>query len=178
MTDEEIRAIYDQGPDSVIALVRELLARVAPLAGRVKDLEDRLAKESHNSSKPPSTDKPGGKPKPKSLRKKSGRTPGGQPGHPGRTLAMFQTPDRVVTHSPKQCASCQKSLETAPIVAVEKRQVVELPPIRVEVIEHQAETRRCRCGQVTQASFPEGVSGNVQYGPDLKAVAVYLNQEQ
>jgi transposase len=178
VTDDEIRAVYGLGPGAVIALVRQLLGQIADLAARVKALEDRLARDSHNSSKPPSTDQPGSRPKPKSLRQKSGRKPGGQPGHPGRTLTVSQTPDRVVTHSPKQCAKCQESLESAPVVAVEKRQVVELPPIRIEVIEHQAESRQCRCGHVTQASFPEGVGGNVQYGPDLKAVAVYLNQEQ
>lgn len=66
----------------------------------------------------------------------------------------------------------------APVVAVERRQVIDLPPALVEVVEHQVETRQCPCGQTSHGSFPEGVEANVQYGPGLKALAVYLNQEQ
>jgi len=106
LTHEEIQAIYDQGPEAVIALVEQLLDRIAELSGRLKELEERLAKDSRNSSKPPSSHsfKPN---KTRSLRKPSERKPGGQPGHRGNTLPLVDTPDLVVDYSPPgQCRSC------------------------------------------------------------------------
>src|SRR5674476_592117 len=84
--EEEIRAIYRQGEDAMVALVGSLIRVVQALSERVQALEDQLAKNSSNSGKPPSSD--GLKKKPKSLRHKSGKKSGGQPGHPGTTLQM------------------------------------------------------------------------------------------
>src|SRR6516225_173784 len=82
--------------------------QIAALLTRVQELEARLAKDSHNSGKPPSSD--GLKRKPKSLRKKSGRKPGGQLGHRGETLHLVATPDSVVEHRPARCSHCQTAL--------------------------------------------------------------------
>src|SRR5690242_10917965 len=88
-----------------------LRARVEQLAARVEELQARLAKDSHNSGKPPSSD--GLKRKPKSLRQRSGKKAGGQLGHRGETLRLVRTPDAVVAHRPQVCAQCQSEIGRA-----------------------------------------------------------------
>ena len=177
LTRQEALAIYHAGPEVVVQVLLEMDARIHALEQRIKQLEDRLATNSRNSSKPPSTD---GfkKPKPKSLRKKSGRRSGGQRGHPGHTLQKVDNPDHTERHRVKRCSACGCSLASQSLVCVESRQVHELPPRRLIVTEHQAEQKRCSCGHVNKATFPEGVNAPVQYGPQIKALAVYLNQQQ
>ena len=174
-SDEEIHTAYDQGKEAVVELFHRT---VGQLAARVQVLEDRVSKNSRNSGKPPSSDGLG-KPAPKSQRKRSGRKSGGQPGHKGHTLKAVAHPDHTQVHGVKQCRHCQASLEQVEVSGIEKRQVVDLPPLKVEVTEHQAEIKRCpQCGEESKASFPEGVAQPVQYGPEIKALAVYLNQYQ
>ena len=118
---------------------------VLTLEAKVRDLEGRLALNSTNSGKPPSSD---GLQKPvtRSLRTKTGRKPGGQPGHPGRTLEQVKVPDYTQVHSLQSC-TCGRcggvSLKDAPVLDYERRQVFDLPPMRLEVTEHQAEIKRC-----------------------------------
>ena len=138
------------------------------------ELKRRLGLDSRNSSKPPSTDSPFAKPAPKSLRRKSGRKPGGQPGHPGSTLAQVADPNERLRHEPGRCAGCGSDLADAPEVGMEKRQVFDLPPMTVQVIEHQLISRRCGCGATTGAMAPQGVSAPVQYGPRITAIVLYL----
>src|SRR5882724_12388059 len=171
LTRDAFQVIYDQGPDAVYTLFTALEQRVVAL-------EARLNKDSHNSSKPPSSDGLGKKPAPRSLRKKTGRKQGGQKGHPGKTLTFSQTPDHSVPHVPACCEGCGASLETAEVVAEQRRQVVDLPPLVLEVIEHVAQTRRCACGVTTTAAFPQEASEPIQYGPRLKSFGVYLRDYQ
>ena len=176
MDRDAILEIYDHGPDAVAALIARYEAELAELRARVKALEDRLAKDSHNSHLPPSRDLP---PKPTSLRKPSGRKPGGQPGHPGTALAWSSLPDHEIVHHPARCMGCSATLDAAPVVGEQRRQVVDLPALRLETTEHVAEQRRCAgCGQVTQAAFPTDARGPVSYGPRLRGVAVYLTVYQ
>lgn len=156
------------------ATLREQLA--AGLA-ELQDLKGRLAKDSHNSSKPPSSD--GLARRTRSLRLKSGKPPGGQPGHRGTTLPLVATPDRVVVHRPVACSHCQRPLADLAAERVERRQVHDLPPVRLVVTEHRAERVRCpSCRRLTQVAFPVGVEAPVQYGPGVRALAVYLSQQQ
>src|SRR3972149_6194019 len=92
--------------EELLALIAALQAQVAELQARVQALEDRLATDSHNSSKPPSSDGPGGRPHPKSLRAPSGRRPGGQPGHVGFPLRQVDEPDAITVHAPATCQAC------------------------------------------------------------------------
>ncbi len=108
------------------AIVAQQREQIEQLGVYIRDLEARLAKDRHNSSKPPSSD--GLKRKPKSLRAKSGKKPGGQLGHRGETLRLVATPDEVVEHRPARCAHCQTPLTAAEVVLHERRQVHELPP--------------------------------------------------
>lgn len=149
---------------------------IAALTARLKELEDQLAADSHNSSKPPSSDHPK---RTGSLRKPSGKPSGGQPGHPGSTLRLSETPDRVIRHRPALCQTCGASLEGGQESRLERRQVWDLPPIQLEVVEHQAETTVCAsCGAETTAAFPPGVTQPVQYGPRILALLVYLRVYQ
>lgn len=184
---EEISAAYAQGEAAVVALFGELAANwlavvtaqqqvVSAHQVRIAALEDQLAKNSRNSGKPPSSDGYK-KPAPQSQRGKSGKPRGGQPGHKGFALAQAATPDQIVVHEVAQCQHCATSLATVAASRYERRQVFELPPVRVEVTEHQAEIKQCtHCGLVTKAEFPVGVSQRAQYGPRLKAQLVYFNQ--
>ena len=114
MTRENILAVYEKGPDAVVELVELLFAQIDEqremidaLTLRVNGLEDQLAKNSRNSSKPPSSDGLAkNKPKPKSLRAKGANKPGGQKGHPGSTLSFVENPDHVISHAPKECEGC------------------------------------------------------------------------
>jgi transposase len=173
-TREEIHAAYVEGEEAVVALFERTIGE---LATRVAALEDQLAKNSRNSSKPPSSDGMS-KPAPKSLRKPSGKKRGGQPGHQGKTLLATQEPDHICIHPVAECAHCHTALDEVPADGHVKRQVYDLPPVRVEVTEHQAEIKCCpHCGETTQGEFPPGVTEPVQYGPHLKGQAVYFNQQ-
>lgn len=158
-------------------LIEQQAQQIALLTAQVEDLQARLSKDSHNSHLPPSSDR--FKRHPKSLRKKSGKQAGGQPGHPGQLLRMVETPDQVISHRIEICPACQHDLREVTALQVERRQVVELPPKRVVVIEHQAERKCCpACQEVILAPFPADVTAPVQYGPALGALAVYLVQQQ
>ena len=160
------------------AALGEARGEVDWLRRRNTELEKLVTKDSHNSSRPPSTDPPWAK-RTKSLRRPSGKRPGGQPGHAGHTLRLTQTPQRVVTHRPARCRHCACSLAGARAGGVERRQVVELIPARLRVTEHRAEVVRCSsCGRRTKAGFPSGVTAAVQYGPSLMARALYLHDYQ
>jgi transposase len=149
-------------------------AQIATLMARVAELERRLGLNSRNSSKPPSSDGLA-KPPPKSLRSTSGRRPGKQPGAPGSTLRQVQDPDEIVEHRPDRCRGCAAGLDDAVGAGVGVRQVFDVPPGRLRVVEHRLRWCRCRgCGVVTTASAPDGVNAPVQYGPQIAAVVVYL----
>jgi len=157
--------------------VQDLTVRLAARQQRVRHLEERLAKDSHNSSQPPSSDALS-KPKPKSLRSPSERPTGGQPGHSGHTLRMVEQPDRMVSHPVKRCAGCGRSLTGQAPDRVERRQVFDLPEPKLEVTEHQAEVKTCACGCLNRAVFPPEVTAPVEYGLRVKSVAVYLKEYQ
>src|SRR4051812_15265429 len=149
-------------------------ARIVEQDARIAELERQLAASSRNSSKPPSSDGLD-KPAPKSLRGRSGRKPGGQPGHEGRTLRQVAAPDEVVVHEPGVCTGCGGALSAdGPPVRVIRRQVFDIPKITVRVVEHRLLARRCACGAVTCAAGPAGVAAPVQYGPHAPAIAGYL----
>ena len=178
-TPEDVRAAYRQGEDAVVALVDSLQAVIRTLEARIEQLEARLNKDSHNSHQPPSSDGPAKRPRPRSLRQRSGKKSGGQAGHSGVTRALVDDPDTVVPHVPTVCAGCGASLESAPEIGRDRRQVIEIPPPRPEVTEHQAAHKACPvCQTVTVGEFPPDVTQPVQYGPRTKATAVYLQTYQ
>jgi transposase len=160
--------------EELAALVVRQAEQIERLKTEVAELKRQLGQNSQNSSKPPSSDSPFTKPAPKSLRRKSGRKPGGQPGHPGSTLALVDDPNERKRHEPGPCTGCGASLADAPEVGMERRQVFDLPPMTVRVTEHQLIARRCECGATTCGTAPEGVTAPAQYGPRISAITVYL----
>ena len=140
--------------------------------------KDSLAKDSQNSGKPPSSDGLK-KPKTRSLRRPSGRSKGGEKGHKHHTLEMVVEPHYREVQRVTSCPHCAHNLSQAPVIAHEKQQVFDLPPIELAVTEYQAEIKQCpHCRQQAKAAFPEHITAPVQYGPRLKAQAVYFNQYQ
>ena len=154
-----------------------LSALVAALQARVAELERQLGLNSGNSGKPPSSD--GLKKKPArvgSLRERSGKKPGGQKGHPGKTLSRAETPDDTIDHFPESCSGCGGALTGAMTTGHTARQVFDLPePQPLTITEHRAHVCVCgNCGAETRAAFPEDVTAPVQYGARIAAVVVYL----
>ncbi|MFD8493140.1 DUF6444 domain-containing protein, partial [Amycolatopsis sp. NPDC059657] len=166
--------------DDLAALVVSQAATIAVLRGeverlteRVSELERQLKTNSRNSSKPPSQDVYV-KPAPKSLRGKSGRGQGKQPGSAGASLKLVDDPDTVVDHVPSACSGCGTGLRRRPNVGVVRRQVHDLPEIVPVVTEHRMHQRRCRCGVLTTAVAPAEATAPACYGPNVTALAAYL----
>lgn len=155
---------------------RQLEEKTRQLEQRVCELENRLAKNSSNSSKPPSSD--GLVKKTRSLRGKSEKKQGGQPGRQGKTLLAVDNPDHVMTHSLSECEHCHSDLKDVEVSGIENRQVFDLPEVGIEVTEHRAEKKTCPCcGHATKAAFPENVKASVQYGERVQALAAYFSTQ-
>lgn len=160
------------------ALIIRLEARNKDLETRIKELESRLNQDSHNSHQPPSSDKTK-KNYPTPNHQKSKRSTGGQPGHKGTSLKRIAHPDIVKKHKVKQCSCCGKSLCHVKARSITKRQVIDIPPLKAVVTEHQSETKCCPdCDAVTQAPFPDNVTKAVQYGNNIKSITNYLTHYQ
>lgn len=162
---------------TIARLEAEHAAVVAKLEAEIAELKRQLGRNSKNSSTPPSAEGLG-KPAPKSLRKPSGRKPGGQPGREGKTLRQVDKAENTIEHKPSCCQGCGDGLTDAHNAGFTRRQVFDLPPIKVEVTEHRMFSRKCGCGVVTTEGAPENVNAPVQYGPRILAVIVYLYMGQ
>jgi transposase len=178
MTKQEANDIYDQGREVIVGHLVEI-------TNRLKALENQLKQNSQNSSKPPSSDPLAKKLKPMSLRKKTGKKPGGQFGHEGATLKQVEKPDQILSYLPEVCRHCQASLagvESDDLLLetldYTRRQVFEMPEPKVIVTEHRACKVICPCcGKQNQASFPDLVKQPVQYGANLLGFACYLHSQ-
>lgn len=156
--------------------VQALTSEVERLRLRIKELEGQASKNSKNSSKPPSSD---GLKKTTSLRVASGRKPGGQAGHAGKTLEQTDTPDIVIRHAlPERCDACQATLSNSDAQVHRRGQVFDIPAVRFEVVEYQALRLRCPCGKLHESEFLPEVCEVAQYGPNVRALAVHLTQGQ
>jgi transposase len=176
---DEVRAAYREGEEAVVKLFMGLVAKYQEQEARIQGLEARLNKDSHNSSKPPTSDglKKGRK---HGQRHKSGKKSGGQEGHEGHRLEPVAEPKHIVVHGVTRCQKCQVSLEWVKVEGYEKRQVFDLPEaVELEVTEHQVEVKHCpQCGEISKGDFPREVSQETQYGPRVRAQMVYFNNYQ
>lgn len=178
LTHEQLEIMLREAPNSLLDLVINQQGQIAQLTEEVKALKDRLDKNSGNSNKPPSSD--GYQKKPVTLRIKSSNKPGGQQGHPGRTLEFSETPDLIIEHKPAACAECGADLKDLPASLKEKRQVFDIPPpVQLECTEHQAYQVCCpACGEKNVADFPQEAQSAVQYGPRFRTQMLYLASYQ
>ena len=168
--------------DELIHLVKEQARKIVMLEAKIDKLEWELKKyktrkDSNNSSIPPSKDdnRP---PRTSSLRQKSDRKVGGQPGHEGKTLEMTQTPDEVIEHRSCFCPECGNDLNNQPFELFGKRQVIDIPMIKQIVVEHRVYRYKCKCGKVVESTFPAGVDSPVSYGRNIESLIGYLNVRQ
>ncbi len=169
--------LIEYGREALLKINLHLQQQVTLLTARVAELEQKVNKNSRNSSKPPSSDGLA-KPKPKSLRKRSKKKTGGQKGHKGHNLKQVEKPDHVVPLSVTSC-SCCADLTHVPVAGYINRQVFELPQPKLEVTEYRGEIKLCpKCGLTNSASFPENVNSPAQYGPRLRGLLAYLHNQQ
>ena len=183
MAAPSLRAQLDEALNLIAQLqadVERLAADNNSLRDRVAHLEAELAKNSQNSSKPPSGDPMGPRQSRAARRaeaRDAARRQGKQPGAPGANLAR-RVPDAVIQHRPVCCVDCGADLGDAEIVGQVVRQVIDVPPVRVTVVDHVAQRRRCRCGTMTTAAFPPEAKAPVCWGPEVRALALYLLDRQ
>ncbi len=187
-TCDEIHAAFSEGEEAIVDLFEAVGKQVECLASQlekqneaIKELQARLSKDSHNSSKPPSSDGYGKKPPQKrteSLREKGQKSNGGQLGHKGHTLTASELPDQTVVHEVEQCEHCHVPLKEVDVKAIEERQVFDIPAIHIEVTAHCAEIKICpECGHENHGQFPNNVNNNVQYGNGVKTWASYFTNQ-
>ena len=140
MKREEAEAIYDLGKEAVVDFILELV-------NRIEKLEAQIAKNSKNSSKPPSTDGFQRPLRTRSQRKKTNKKSGAQKGHKGNTLRVIDNPDIIEELELTICPCCGDSLENSSSNEYEKRQVFEIPPIKAKVTEYRSIIKKCsKCG--------------------------------
>lgn len=188
--DEEMEQLHQANQDLRAGLQQAITAietqreHIKTLEGlvtsqqeHIKTLEGRLAKDSHNSSLPPSSDhfvRPA-----KSLRQPSGKKPGAQKGHSGHHLQQVREPDEILMHPVMCCQFCQHDLRAQQPCRLERRQVIDLPVKRIWVTEHRVEEKQCPvCFHLTRAYFPPTVVAPAQYGIGIQALATYLVEGQ
>ena len=179
VSKEELRKL---SKEQLVDLVYDLLIKVDALTAKVQILQDEInrlktPKNSGNSSLPPSHDL--FNLKNQSLREKSNKKSGGQPGHKGETLLMSPDPGKVIEHRPDGiCPRCGKIHTEESYQMIGKRQVIDIPVIKASVVEHRIFQSICSCGYVTTGEYPAGVSAPVQYGNNMISLTAYLGSRQ
>ena len=164
--------------EQLIDLVLELAQKVKQLTVRVEELERQLRtpqKDSTNSSNPSSTDRV--PKKNQSQRQKSGKKPGGQPGHMGKTRTRNPEPDQVKEHRPIACSACSLGFTGQEDERIaERRQVIEIPPINTVTTEHQNIAVLCPCGEENLGTFPADVPASICFGTNLRSLVTALKE--
>lgn len=185
-THKEIKKAYQEGEAPIIALFDQVGSQVMKLAEAldeqasvIKELQARLAKDSSNSGKPPSSDGYGkaNTEKRTESQRQSGQKPiGGQTGHQGETLKSSETPDKVETHEVVSCEYCGHDLSDEAVTDYEERQVFDIPAMHIEITAHQAEIKICpACQLKNKGEFPTEVTQTTQYGHGIKTWASYFS---
>ncbi len=152
--------------------VKVLKVRVGELEDENRILKDKLKKKnSSNSSIPPSKDENRIRPI-QSLRKKTDRKSGGQKGHKGTHLKMEDNPTTIIKHKSNYCIGCGDELNVDQEL-VSKRQVINLPSMQAEVIEHRQYKIECKCGVINKPAFPKEASRPISYGNSLETMIGY-----
>ena len=162
--------------------IAELEAKIIKLELIIEQLLEKIEgllhpKNSKNSSVAPSNDQ-NRVSKNQSLRGKSDKKVGGQNGHKGSTFIMSENPDEIIIYQPDYCNSCGNTLQNVMTEFIGRRQIIDIPPIKPEYIEHQIYRKTCSCGVSCQANFPPGIDFPISYGTNVQATIAYLNTRQ
>lgn len=170
---EEPRALKGAAFPQTLGECHALLAiqasKLEELAAQVSVLSERLKLDSRNSSKPPSSDGPGGGNR--AQRRASTRKRGAQKGHPGHYRALVDEAqvDQVVDCEPRgvcECGAAVQAVDGAPI----RHQVFEVPQVQAQVSEYRRYAGRCSgCGKAHRGALPVGVPSG-QLGPRALAL--------
>ena len=152
----------------------------------ITELKDRLSKyenpekDSSNSNTPPSKERIEDEivRRTKTLRKSSGKKPGGQVGHKGHKLSCIDTPDEIVDDIPNYCTNCSESLADAERILDYVTQVVSIPDIKPVIKEIRHYVMICKnCGERIRTT-PRRRSNDVVYDASVKSLVVYLSVVQ
>ena len=173
---EEDKKIIEDSHPRLIEIIKILLQTNLDLQHRIQELENHLNLNSSNSSIPPSKDPLNKKiKKDRNSREKTGKLPGGQPGHPGKTLLPKNVPDDVIDYKPEICSHCSSILSTNNQEFVEERQEVEIPVVQAQYIAHRIFSCTCPwCNCLNEGEFPPHITQKIQYGFRLTAFVAYL----
>ena len=165
--------------NDLLIRIEDLKKELSLLKKENQQLKNRLAKyetpkTSRNSSIPPSKDE--NRPKSnQSLRKSSGKRPGGQFGRKGKTLEMTSTPDIIIELYPDYCNSCGTTLLEFAASKEKSRQIIDIPPIKAIYTEYQSFSKICKCGCQTIADFPKHVTAPISYGATIESLIGYFH---
>lgn len=174
MRRDEIERVLDAGRDATVALIVAQAEQIAVLRAEIEELKRLIGRNSSNSSLPPSRDSPAAR-KQRPAKKGSGRSQGGQPGHPGRHRPMVADPDRVVEHWPAACSGCGAAVAEDDRVSVGDSVAHQVTDVKVvvDVCEHRRMRTACRCGHRTLAELPADVPAGA-FGPAVAAAVATL----
>lgn len=182
----KLRASNDAQYDEICRLTRlveSLNATIRKRDKKIEELETKLSKyetpdkNSTNSSTPPSKEKMKDEVvrRTSSLRKPSGRKPGGQPGHEGHVKEWFAQPDETEDHMSRYCKECGCDLSDVEPELDYITQEVDLPVIGPVITEHRHYMKRCACGCCNKSYAPRKRGSQVTFGKRIKAIVTYLN---
>jgi transposase len=175
MTREEATGLVYENPEAAVESMLQLAVAVEGLTARQEELERKIAlltRDSSNSSKPPSSDGPAGKPKARPPIKSKKRNPGGQPGHKGanRNLVPAEEAKQLISVFPEACDQCGAVLIPDPEQSSGKywrHQVIDIPEPKPEVVEYRLHHIRCACGAENWGKIPQPARSG--FGPRLTA---------
>ena len=161
--------------DSLLETVEKQSIQIDFLLKKVDKLELEIAvyknkKNSNNSHIAPSKDENRVKTN-QSLRVKSGKKPGGQPGHPGKTLEFSYDEsqiDEFVEHVPYYCNSCGKNLHQEEKKLIDKRQIIDIPPIKPVQLNIKSSAKRVLAVVSAKRFFPKTCLQKYNTAPILK----------
>jgi transposase len=182
LLQKEIKEIWDAfiQERACNSELRKYISELEQYNHKLEELlrQSKISKNSSNSSKPPSTDIASPK-RNQSLREKTGKKPGGQPGHTGTTLQMSESPDEIIELNPNYCNKCGCNLENEEPHLEAKRQVFDIPPINVIVKEYRRNSKKCpSCGNHQEGEFPKSVNNHVQFSDRVESLVAYFSVYQ
>jgi transposase len=153
-------------------IISELSQAIVALKKEIEELKHPTRKDSTNSSIPTSKELV---PRTRSQRQKSGKKPGGQPGHLGHRREFNPHPDKTVQIAASHCERCGASLGGVEGTIGQRAQEVDIPPIQPQTVEYQQIIKVCSCGYCNSPALL--MEAEVTIGPHMAALISYFNVE-